>query len=199
MRAYSEACVGVSRKTFLVFILGAAIAAAYSIPARSQSTTSSYTLHAGDQIEVSVWREEELQRAILIRPDGRFSFPLTGEIDAAGRTVNEIQSELTEKLTRYIPEAVVTVSVTGFGGNRIFVIGQVRNPGSFVMNPRLNILQALSQAGGTTPFASLNDIIVLRGSGAEQRVLSFRYNDVSRGRDLEQNVFLESGDVVIVP
>jgi len=158
-----------------------------------------YTLHAGDRIDVSVWREEGLQREIMIPPDGRFSFPLTGEIIAAGRTVAEIQSELSEKLMKYIPEAVVTVSVTGIDGNRIYVIGQVNSPGSFVMNPRINVLQALSLAGGTTPFAALNDIIVLRGTGAEQRVFQFKYNDVSRGRDLEQNIVLESGDVVIVP
>jgi polysaccharide export outer membrane protein len=161
--------------------------------------TPGYTLHAGDRIEVSVWREEELQREIMIRPDGRFSFPLTGEIVAAGRTVADIRAELTEKLMKYIPEAVVTVTVTGIDGNRIYVIGQVQNPGSFVMNPRINVLQALSQAGGTTPFAELNDIIVVRGSGREQRVFRFRFNDVSRGRDLEQNIVLESGDVIVVP
>ncbi len=179
-------------------LLIALMAALLATPAWSQEVPG-YTLHAGDRIEVSVWREEELQREIMIPPDGRFSFPLAGEIVAAGRTVAEIQSEMTEKLMHYIPEAVVTVSVTAIDGNRIYVIGQVNNPGSFVMNPRINILQALSQAGGTTPFAAVNDIIVLRGAGAEQRVFKFRYNDVSRGRKLEQNITLESGDVVIVP
>jgi len=179
-------------------LLIAVMIAFLSIPAWSQALPG-YTLHAGDRIQVSVWREEQLQREIMIPPDGRFSFPLTGEIVAAGRTVPEIQSEMTEKLLKYIPEAVVTVSVTAIDGNRIYVIGQVNNPGSFVMNPRISVLQALSQAGGTTPFAAVNDIIVLRGTGAEQRVFRFRYNDVSHGRKLEQNITLESGDVVIVP
>ena len=179
-------------------LLIAAMAALLVAPAWSQALPG-YTLHAGDRIEVSVWHEEEMQREIMIPPDGRFSFPLAGEIVAAGRTVAEIQSEMTEKLMHYIPEAVVTVSITGIDGNRIYVIGQVKNPGSFVMNPRINVLQALSQAQGTTPFAAVNDIIVLRGAGAEQRVFKFRYNDVSRGRKLEQNITLESGDVVIVP
>ena len=180
------------------FLLIAALGAILVSPVWSQELYS-YALHAGDRIEVSVWREEELQREIMIPPDGRFSFPLTGEIVAAGRTVAEIQSEMSKKLLRYIPEAVVTVSVTAIDGNRIYVIGQVNNPGSFVMNPRITVLQALSQAQGTTPFAAVNDIIVLRGTGAEQRVFRFRYNDVSRGRNLEQNITLESGDVVIVP
>lgn len=158
-----------------------------------------YQIQPGDQIEVSVWGEEELQREALIRPDGKFGYPLAGEINAAGRTASEIQAELTRKLLAYIPEAVVTISVTGIEGNRIYVIGQIQRPGSFVMNPRISVLQALSLAGGTTPYAALNDIIIIRGSGANQRVFRFAYNDIAKGRNLEQNIQLESGDVVIVP
>jgi polysaccharide export outer membrane protein len=158
-----------------------------------------YLLHAGDEIEVSVWGEDELQRTVLIRPDGKFSFPLTGEVDAAGRTVADIQTELTQKLVAYIPEAVVTVSVSGLDGNRIYVIGQVDNPGTFIMNPRLTVLQALSLAGGTTAFAAVDNILVIRGRGDAQGALRFAYSDVSRGRNLQQNIELESGDVVIVP
>ena len=109
-----------------------------------------YTLQPGDELEVSVWGEEELQRLVLLRPDGKFSFPFTNEIVGTGRTVSQVQAEMTEKLRAYIPEAVVTVSVTATEGNRIYVIGQVDTPGSFVMNPRLSVLQALSLAGGQT-------------------------------------------------
>jgi polysaccharide export outer membrane protein len=124
---------------------------------------------------------------------------LTGEIVAARRTASEIQIEMAEKLAMFIPEAVVTVAVTGIDGNRVYVIGQVNNPGSFIMNPQISVLQALSLAGGTTPFAAVNEIIIIRGRGANQEVLRFGYNDISRGRNLAQNVQLESGDVVIVP
>lgn len=158
-----------------------------------------YLLQPGDQIEVSVWGEEDLQRTALIRPDGRFSFPLVGEVNAAGRTTVDVQAEMTEKLLIYIPEAVVTASVTGIEGNRIYVIGQVNSPGSFVMNPQLSVIQALSLASGTTPFAALDNIIIIRGRGSDQRVFRFAYSDVSRGRSLDQNIQLESGDVVIVP
>jgi polysaccharide export outer membrane protein len=158
-----------------------------------------YLLQPGDEIEVSVWEEEELQREILVRPDGKFSFPLAGEINAAGRSVNEVQTELTDKLLKFIPEAVVTVSVVNINGNRIYIVGQVQNPGSFVMNPVFNVLQALSMAGGTTPFAALNDIIIIRGRGQNQQVLRFGYDEIKRGRNLPQNIDLESGDVVIVP
>ena len=164
-----------------------------------QATAPSYTLQPGDKIEVSVWGEEQLQREVMIRPDGKFSFPLTGEVNAIGRTVADVQQEMTTKLVTYIPEAVVTVSVTGLAGNRVYVIGQVAKPGTYDMNPRINVLQALSLAGGTTPFAALNDIIIIRGNGRDQRVLRFAYDDIKRGRNLEQNIELDNGDVVIVP
>jgi polysaccharide export outer membrane protein len=81
----------------------------------------------------------------------------------------------------------------------VYVIGQVTKPGSFVMNPRLSVLQALSLAGGLTPFAAANDIIVLRGAGSSQHTIPFHYGDVTKGRSLNQNVMLEAGDVVVVP
>lgn len=158
-----------------------------------------YKVHAGDEIEVSVWQDEKLLRKIIVRPDGKFSMPLAGEVVAVGRGVAQIQSELETRLKKYIPDPVVTVSVTGIEGNRVFVIGQVNKPGMYVMNPQLNVLQALSMAGGTNPYASLNDIIVLRGTGPGQKPLPFRYNDVSKGRSLEQNIVLEAGDVIVVP
>lgn len=158
-----------------------------------------YQLNTGDSLEISVWKEPDLTKTVAVRPDGKFSFPLAGEVTAAGRTVQQVQADITARLTKYIPEPVVTASVTGLDGNRIYVIGQVNKPGAYVINPRLNVLQALSMAGGMTPFASTNDIIVLRRAGAKQQVLPFRYGEVSRGRSLEQNVFLEAGDVVVVP
>lgn len=181
-------------------VLGAAALVAVVSPSRAQSQQpADYLLHAGDKVEVSVWKEADLQREVIVRPDGKFTFPLTGEIVAQGRTVSQIRADIESKLVKFIPEPVVTVSVTGIEGNRIYIIGQVNKPGSYVMNPQINILQALSLAGGATPYAALNDIIVIRGAGAAQKTLNFRYNDVSRGRSLEQNTQLESGDVVVVP
>jgi polysaccharide export outer membrane protein len=167
--------------------------------ANAAAAAATYTLQPGDEIEVSVYGEMELQRKMLIRPDGKFSFPLAGEVVAMNRSVADVQMELTSKIRPLIPEAVVTVSVTGLEGNRAYVIGQVIKPGTVPLNPRINVLQALSLAGGGTPFAALNDIIILRGTGREQRVLRFAYDDIKRGRNLEQNVQLENGDVVLVP
>jgi polysaccharide export outer membrane protein len=167
--------------------------------ALAQGSTPDYRVNPGDTLEISVWKEEDLQREVLIRPDGSFSFPLAGDISAKDRTVNEIRDELASRLSRYIPDLVITVTVTGIEGNRIFVIGQVNKPGAYVMNPQLDVVQAMSLAGGTTPFASLKNIRILRRENGVQRSISFDYTDVSEGKSLEQNILLQSGDVVVVP
>jgi polysaccharide export outer membrane protein len=158
-----------------------------------------YRVKPGDELNVSVWGEEDLNQPVLIRPDGGFSFPLAGDLRAAGKTVEEIRLELSERLAQFIPDLVATVTVTAINGNRIYVIGQVRTPGTYIMNPRLDVMQALSLAGGTTPFAKVDEIRILRRMADEQTVLPFSFTDVSKGRNLDQNVVLESGDVVVVP
>jgi len=180
-----------------LFFLHAAVIAANA--QENQPSNDKYTIKPGDTLSISVWKEEDLQLEVLIRPDGGFSFPLAGDIQAAGRSVDDIAVVLTERLERFIPDTVVTVAVTAINGNRIFVIGQVNNPGAFVMNPRVDVMQALSMAGGTTPFAELNDILILRRTPSGQIALKFRYGDVERGRNLDQNIMLQSGDVVVVP
>lgn len=164
------------------------------------SIDDAYRVNAGDTLEISVWREEDLQREVNVRPDGAFSFPLAGELMAQGRTVAQIRQELEQRLSRYIPDLVVTVTVTEVNGNQIFVIGQVNEPGRFVMNPALDVMQALSLAGGMTPFASARDVRILRRNGdGQQEAISFDYNRVLQGRSLDQNIVLRSGDVVVVP
>jgi polysaccharide biosynthesis/export protein len=158
-----------------------------------------YLVQPGDLLFVSVWKEPELQQEVLVRPDGAISFPLSGEIDSRNKTVEELRVEIVRRLSRYIPDLVVTVSVLQINGNKVYVIGQVNRPGDFVVNPRVDVMQALSMAGGTTPFADLKNIRILRRTKSGQSALEFRYDDVIRGRDLEQNIMLESGDVVVVP
>jgi len=187
---------------WLALLFFATAALSYSGPASAQSETKPrepYTINPGDLLEVSVWKEPDLQRQVLVRPDGAFSFPLSGDIIAEGRTVETVRQELTQRLQAYIPDLVVTVTVAEILGNKVFVIGQVRNPGEFVVNPRVDVMQALSIAGGATPFAQLNDIKILRRKNGVQTILKFRYGDVAKGQNLEQNVLLDVGDVVLVP
>jgi polysaccharide biosynthesis/export protein len=158
-----------------------------------------YTVKPGDVLSIAVWKEPDLQGPVLVRPDGAFSFPLAGQVDARGKTVMQLQQTVTERLKKFISDPVVTVSIQQVNGNKVYVIGQVNKPGEFVVNPRVDVMQALSMAGGTTPFAALGDITILRREGGVQRSLPFRYNDVIRGRNLDQNITLQAGDVVVVP
>jgi polysaccharide export outer membrane protein len=158
-----------------------------------------YLIQPGDLLEVSVWKEDYLERDILVRPDGGVTFPLAGDVLAAGRTVADVQGQITSQLSRFIPDPVVTVSLKEIRGNKIYVLGQVQKPGAFVMNPRVDIMQALALAGGTTPFANTNDIKILRRSGSRQEVIDFRYSEVEKGRKLGQNIILKSGDIIVVP
>lgn len=158
-----------------------------------------YEVQPSDLLQISVWREPELTQQVLVRPDGAFSFPLAGDISAVGKSVEELRLELVERLSRYIPDLVVTVSVVEIRGNKVYVIGQVNQPGEFIVNPRVDVMQALSLAGGTTPFASPSGIFVLRRDGSEQQRLPFNFDAVLRGRDLDQNILLRTGDVVVVP
>lgn len=160
---------------------------------------ATYTVQPGDILKVSVWKEPQLQDPILIRPDGGFSFPLVGEVDARGKTVAQLQAIVTQRLSKYISDPVVSVSVTEIHGNKVYVIGQVTKPGEFIVNPRVDVMQALSMAGGTTAFASLGNIIILRRSGATQTAMHFDYTLVAKGKKLEDNIQLQSGDVVVVP
>jgi polysaccharide export outer membrane protein len=159
----------------------------------------SYRIQAGDLLFISVWKEQELQSEVLVRPDGGISFPLAGDLSAAGTSIEQLRATLIERLGKYIPDPVVTVAVKQIGGNKIFVVGKVNRPGDFPLNRPIDVMQALGLAGGTTAFADLSDIQILRRRDGKQQAIKFRYNDVEKGKALEQNVLLESGDTVVVP
>jgi polysaccharide export outer membrane protein len=173
--------------------------AAQENEAASPAPLTGYLIQPGDLLEISVWKEDYLERDILVRPDGGVTFPLAGDVLAAGRTVADVQAQITVQLSRFIPDPVVTVSLKEIRGNKIYVLGQVQKPGAFVMNPRVDVMQALALAGGTTPFANTNDIKILRRTADRQEVIDFRYSEVEKGRKLAQNIILKSGDIIVVP
>lgn len=159
-----------------------------------------YRLNPGDVIEISVWKEPELQREVLLLPDGNIAFPLVGTLKAAGRTPGEIQAAVEERLMRYFPEPVVTVSILRVAGNKLYVTGQVNQPGQFTVEQPIDVLQAIALAGGLTAFADEDDIYVLRRApDGSQSALAFDYDAVADGSDLSTNVVLQQGDVVVVP
>ena len=159
-----------------------------------------YLIQPGDLLQVTVWKEQDLTGEVLVRSDGGLSFPLVGEVKAAGKTVEALREEFTKRLKdNYIPDPVVTISTKQMGGNQVYVIGKVQHPGGFAFVKPLDVMEVLSLAGGGTPFASLNDIIILRRENGKQRSIPFHYSDVLHGRNLSQNIVLESGDTVVVP
>jgi polysaccharide export outer membrane protein len=165
----------------------------------SLALADEYRVQPGDVLEVSVWKEQELEADVLVRSDGGLSFPLVGDVAARGKTIGTLRGEITERLKRYIPNPVVSIAVKAIGGNRIYVIGKVQRPGEFPFVRPLDVMQALSLAGGATSFAALNDIVILRRDDGRLRAIPFRYGEVERGRELAQNIVLQSGDTVVVP
>jgi polysaccharide export outer membrane protein len=180
-----------------ILLIGGLLALCQSVVANAQE--AAYTVKPGDTLRVSVWKEPDLSGPVLVTPDGAFAFPLAGQIDARGKSVSELQLAVVEKLKKYISDPVVTIAVQEIRGNKVFVIGQVARPGEFVVNPRVDVLQALAMAGGATPFASLGNITIIRRQGTVQKTFAFDYPDVVKGRNLQQNIELQSGDVVVVP
>ena len=159
-----------------------------------------YLIGAEDVLEVSVWKEPELQRKLSVRPDGKITFPLAGEIAAAGATTEQVQEEITRRIKKYIPDALVTVTVADVKGYKIYVNGQVKKPGEYRPKNYVDVLQALTLAGGLTAFAKDKKIRIQRhqedGSIGE---CPFNYSDVANGRNPLQNIILMTGDTVIVP
>lgn len=197
------------RQTFLPALGLLAIALAgplASSPASAQPdaadvgpSSAEYRVGPGDSLFISVWKEEGLEQTVIVRPDGGFTFPLAGEFMAAGKTIAQLTDEIRQRLSQYIPEPPVTVGVAEIRGTRIYIIGQVQQPGEFIVNPRVDVMQALSMAGGLNAFASSSGIRILRRDPNGQRAIPFNYDQIIRGRQLDQNIMLEDGDTVIVP
>ena len=177
----------------------AALFSLLTMPTFAQEDRPDYRISPEDVLEISVWKEADLQRNVIVRPDGGISFPLAGDVQAAGLTPKELEAEITTRLQTYIPDAVVTVSVVELRGLRVYVSGQVRNPGQFVVGRYVDVLQAITLAGGLTPFADQNGIHVIRRTASGEKVFDFDYRAVQRGRKLDQNIMLQSDDIVVVP
>jgi polysaccharide biosynthesis/export protein len=172
------------------------LSASYAAP---KGQLPAYLLGPGDVLEISVWKEDGLQKEVLVRPDGGVTFPLVGELKAGGRTAGQLQQSIIKKIKRFIPDPVVSVAVVKVSNNKIFVVGKVKRPGEFVATHYMDVMQALAMAGGLDPYAKAGDIRILRRINGKESSMRFEYDSVSVGEKLEQNVILKSGDVVVVP
>ena len=185
------------KPTILTVIALLAVHLAVALPAAAAE--GDYHINPGDVLIVTVWNEQDLTMEALVRPDGKFSFPLAGELQPSGRSVADVQAEIKQRMETYIPDAVVTVRVKETTGNVAYVVGKVNRPGPVPMVQDTTVMQALAYAGGTAQFAKLGSILILRMSGGTQTALPFDYDDMLDGKGLEQNVVLQPGDTVVVP
>jgi polysaccharide export outer membrane protein len=182
----------------LLLMLGALPAVAKDTPIPAIDPT--YKVIAGDVLQVTVWKEDGLDREVLVLPDGSFSFPLIGTVEAQGRTTLQLQDIIKNRLGTLIPDASVSVAVKAALGHTVSVIGQVTKPGEFVIGHSMSAMQALSQAGGLTPYASESDIIVIRHDAAGKEFsIPLPYDDISEGKHLDKDLVLAPGDVLVVP
>lgn len=168
-------------------------------PANALVVGADYLIQPGDVLQISVWKEPDLTREVLVRPDGGLSFPLAGDVPAAGNSVPDLEKELANRIRKFIPEAVVTVAMKDARGYRFYVVGRVNRPGEQISPRPIDVMQALALAGGTTTFAALNDIKILRRENGVETSIPFRYGRVQKGKSLKENIILKSGDVVVVP
>ncbi len=167
--------------------------------AQGSAAPTEYLLGPQDVLDIFVWKEEELTRSVIVRPDGGISFPLAGDMQVAGKSVRMVQEQITKKIIPYIPEAVVTVSVSKVAGYRIYVIGKVNNPGEYVLGNYVDVAKAISIAQGLNPYAEQGNIRIVRHQNGKESVFRFDYGEFIQGKNLSQNIALESGDMVIVP
>ena len=160
---------------------------------------SDYLIGPGDQLDISVWKDEAMTRIVTVLPDGKIHFPLIGEVAAAGKTIGQLKQEMEVRILPYIPALVLSINIRQVNSMLIYVIGRVNNPGRLALNARITVLQALATAGGLNPFAKRSKIKIYRQENQDTRIFNFDYDAVADGNHLEQNIFLKRGDVILVP
>jgi polysaccharide export outer membrane protein len=173
-------------------------------PATQKSSTTDstdiahYIIGAEDSLQITVWKEPTLSGTVPVRPDGRISMVLLGDLQAAGMTPMQLAADITQRLKKYVQDPIVSIVVLAVNSQRIFMIGEVGHVGALSMTPGMTPLQAIAAAGGLSPFAHSGRIYILRGTGATQKKIPFNYKKALKGDD-KQDVSLEPGDTIVVP
>jgi polysaccharide biosynthesis/export protein len=163
------------------------------------ATDPDYKIGPQDMLRVDVWKEPDISRIVPVRPDGKITLPLVNDVQAAGLTTTELAGKIAEGLKKFITSPQVTVGVTEINSRKIFVSGEVAHPGAFPLLPNMTVLQALSSAGGFTQFAREKKIYILRMEDGKQVKHAFNYKEAVSGKNVEQNIILQGGDIIVVP
>lgn len=165
----------------------------------TRKSNESYRVGSGDLLNIVIWKDEELSGEYLVRPDGKITLPLVGDIVAASMTTDSISMQITKKLGLFIEDPFITVIVTNAASNRIYVLGEVANPGVYQLQENLSVLQALALAGGFTEFARKDQMMVIRQFHDIQKSYKINYKDILRAPDKGHNLLLKRGDTLVVP
>lgn len=167
--------------------------------ASEANPVDAYRIGPGDVLYISIWKDQELTRSLPVLPDGTISFPLIGELQAAGRTVAQLKDEVAERIKPFVPDPVLTVSVQQVNSMLVYVVGRANDPGRLMLNSNVTALQAIAMAGGPNAFAKRDDIKILREKDGQTQIFEFPYNDIVKGEELGKNIRLERGDVIVIP
>jgi polysaccharide biosynthesis/export protein len=158
-----------------------------------------YVIGPEDVLTVHFWRDKDMSADVAVRPDGMISLLLVNDIRAAGLTPEELRDEVTKAASKYIDDPTVTVVVKEINSRKVFITGMVGKPGDYPLTGPTTVMQLLSRAGGVHEFAKKKDIMIIRRENGRDVALKFNYEDVRRGRNLQQNIELKPGDTIIVP
>jgi len=153
----------------------------------------------GDRLRVAVWGQQDLDVEVTVQPDGEISLPLVEDVQAAGLTVDALRKDLQERYHEFILEPTVSIIVREIRSLKIYVMGEVNKPGEYDLLSYTDVLQAITKAGGFTIYAKKSKIEIIRTFGGQKIKTRFNYNQVLRGKNLQQNIPLKPGDVIIVP
>lgn len=185
----------IARSTTLALVLSLLL----SVSAFAADVNLDYKPGPDDVLLISVWKDEALTKEVVVRPDGKISFPLVGEIQVKGRSVGEVREEIQAKMDEFSPGAPVSIMVQKINSPKVFIVGKVLRPGAYLMPENMTVMQALALAGGFTPFSAKDDILVLREARGKLQSMPFDYEAVAKGKNLEQNIVLSPGDTIVVP
>jgi polysaccharide export outer membrane protein len=180
---------------------GARVLTAGEVSSQPKAATDdpNYSIAPEDVLTIDVWKEPEISRTVPVRRDGRISLPLLNDLQAAGLTPTQLGSEIVEKLRATIVHPQVTVIVAQMSSLRIYILGQVNRGGAYPLVPEMTVMQALSIAGGFTPYANVKKIHVMRKGNGADHIFVVNYKEVTSGRKAEQNIQLKPGDTIVVP
>jgi len=169
--------------------------------AMSNIVTDAYTIGAEDVLEITVWRNTDLSKTVQVRPDGKFSLPVIRDVVAVGKTPSQLADEITRKLKEYVQNPVVAISVREVNSYNIFVLGEVVRPGKYPLKSKTTLLQGVTIAGGFTPVAARNQIVIFRfgENGSTMQTVTSSYDDIVLRGGITGNLELRAGDTIVVP